>query len=564
VRRLEARVAKDVARGFADDLARAYPTRAVRRWLDSFLAEVGEKLDLFFEPRKDDAAGEFKAPPPPGDERRAPEGDPLAPFRVNLFVDAKERPSPPIVFEPNPTYANLLGGIEGDAGVPDHLRLRAGSLLHANGGVLVVDAAEVQQDPAAWRALKRAVRSGWIEVQRAANQGSALRPEAVRTEFKLVAIGTEEQWDLLSQDPDFGDVFKVKVQLEDELPRSPSTTQEMARALLRAARRSGLRTPDAGALGRLLERSARLSSRADRYASCFDELLDVLQEADRLAAASGRRGTIRAREVEDALERRRRRHDLQERRVQEDLDLRLIDVDLEGARAAVVNALVVYDTGDHAFARPCRVTATTGVGRRGLVDIEREARLSGDFHHKGVQILSALLTERYAQARPLRLTATVCFEQSYALVDGDSASVAEALAVLSALGDAPVRQGWAVTGALDQKGRVQPIGDVNLKVEGFHDACASRGLTGAQGVLIPAANVGDLMLREDVVAAVAAGRFAVVAVRTLDEVLAIMTGLPTAARPSPFEPFPEGTLDARIDARLEAYAEAARRYERGA
>jgi lon-related putative ATP-dependent protease len=562
VRKLEGRVARGVAQGFADDLARAYPARAVRRWLDAFLEAVADKVDLFLEQaQRDEEQGKNGEPV----ERRV-EQDMLALFRANLFVDAREQPVPPIIFEPNPTYQNLFGSLEaGDQNPPDHLRLHAGSLLQANGGVLVVDAAELFQDPIAWRALKRSVKSGWIEVQRAANTGAgvSLRPEPIRTAFKLVAIGWDEIHDqMAAMDPDFPEVFKVKVQIDDELVRTPDTTTAMARALLRVARRAGLRAPDASALARLLERAARLSGRNDRLSPRFSELLDILQEADRLAQAAGKDG-IRAQDVEQALEQRRRRVDLEERRIQEQIEDELVLLDVTGKRVGMINALVVYDTGDHVFGRPCRVTAATGVGRKGLVDIEREARLSGDSHHKGVQILAGLLHERYAQDKPLCLTCTICFEQSYAEVDGDSASLAETICVVSALADLPVEQGWAITGSLNQKGEVQPIGDVNAKIEGFYDVCVARGLTGRQGVVIPEANARDLMLREDVVEAVARGRFHVAAVRSFDDALELLTRTPVGARPGFMLPYPEGTINARVDARLTGYAQAVRRYESG-
>lgn len=567
VRRLEARIAKDLARGFADDLARAHPTEAVRRWAKSFVAAVGERLEAFFaaRPRDDGPFAPPSGPPgppgpspyegePPHDDRRA--GDPLAVFRANLFVDARERPPAPVVFEPNPTFQNLLGSLDGDPALPEHHKLRAGSLLRANGGVLVTDLGELLADPVAWRAVKRAVRSGWIEVQRAAAAGAAMRPEPVRTALRLVALATDDVWERAClDDPDTTDVFKVEARTEDDVPVAEAPA--LAAALLRAARGAGLRPPDAPALARLLEHAARLAGRCDRLATRFAALLDVLQEADRLALTA-RRAAIRRADVEAALGARRRRVDHAERQLQRLFDDGLVLLDLDGARAGVVNALVVYDHGEHVFGRPCRVTAAVGVGRRGVVDVEREARLSGDHHHKGLQLLAGLLCERYAQSHPLALNATVAFEQSYAPVDGDSASLAEALAVLSALGDLPIDQGLAVTGSINQKGDVQPVGDVDAKVEGHFDACRSRGLTGRQGVLIPASNTKDLMLREDVVEAVAAGTYRVIPVRTLDEALTLVTGAPAPPRPAPHTPYPEGTAHARVDARLAAFARAAR------
>lgn len=370
--------------------------------------------------------------------------------------------------------------------MPEHLRLRAGSLHQANGGVVVVDAVELLADRQTWRALKRTIKSGWIESPRVGGSpGGGLRPAPIRTAFKLVAVGSEDLYDsMCAYDPDFPSVFKVKVQVEELLVRTDAQVGAMASALLRATRRAGLRGPDAAALARVLELATRLAGRRDRLAVAFADLLDVLQEADRIAMGA-ERDEVHLEDVEGALRQRRARRDLSEREAQEQLDEGVVLLDLAGEQTGVVNALVVYDQGAHTYSRPTRVTAAAGVGRRGVVDIEREASFSGDSHHKGVEILSGLLRERYAQDKPLCLTASICFEQSYALVDGDSASLAELLALLSTLADVPLAQGWGVTGSIDQKGRIQAVGEVSTKVDGFFDACKARGLTGRQGVVLP-------------------------------------------------------------------------------
>jgi len=443
--------------------------------------------------------------------------------------------------------------------------LRAGSLPQANGGVIVVDADELFRDLDAWRAMKRSVNSGWIEVQRtgSSNAGS-LRPEPIRTAFKVVAIGSESHYDsMVAYDADFTAVFKIKVQVEDTIPRGKATLHDMGRALLRISRRAGLQAPNAQALARLLEHSARLAGRNDRLVPAFSDLLDILQEADRIASARARGGQSIGREdVQDALSRRRRRHDLGERQAQELLDDGIVLLECTGSRVGVVNALVVYDDGVASFCRPMRVSAAVGLGRRGIVDIEREAEFSGNTHHEGLAIASGLLRERYAQDKPLCLTGTVCFEQSYSRVNGDSASMAEVLALLSALGDLPLDQGWGVTGSINQKGDVQAIGDVNAKIEGQFAACLARGLTGRQGVVIPEANVRDLMLEPEVGEAVSKGRFHVAAVRTVDDALELLTGVPAGSRGSPLEPFPAASANGRVDARLRAYADAAREFDR--
>ncbi|RMG14068.1 MAG: ATP-binding protein, partial [Planctomycetota bacterium] len=557
VRRLQAQEARAVARGFTDDIAHAYPTEPVRRWLDTFLEAIGRRVELFLELSQREEEDEESAP----QQRRFPKE--LALFRANLFVDAFDRKVPPVLFEANPSYRNMFGSLDGSDGLPDHMRLRAGSLPQAGGGVVVVDAAALFNDATAWNALKRSVLSGWLEVQHSggASRGTSLRPEPIRMAAKVIAIGSEELYQqMFAEDPDFAQVFKVLVQLEGSVARTKRNLHLLARALLRVARRSGLRSPDASALARLLEHSARLACRNDRLQLAFSELLDVLQEADRLAAAGPRKGTIRAVDVDDALARRRRRHDLSEREAQQALDDRSVLLEVEGERVGVANALVVYDEGPLSYSRPTRVSAVVGVGSQGVVDVEQVVGLSGDAHHKGVTILAGILRERFAQDKPLCLTATVCFEQSYETVEGDSASLAETLAVFSALGDAPLSQAWGITGSLNQKGEVQVVGDVNAKIEGFFDACLAGGLNGHQGVIIPEGNLRDLMLRPDVVRAVAQRRFHVVSVRTLDEALELLCGLPAGTRPSPFEPYPEGSLNARVDRRLASFAEAARRF----
>jgi lon-related putative ATP-dependent protease len=553
IRRLEARVARDQAQGFLDDLAAAYPTAPVRRWLDALGEAIGERYERFLDaPGRDDEE----------EGGRRGLAEPLAAFRARLFVDAKAHPTPPVIHEPNPTYANLLGGFDASDGpTPDHLRFRSGSLAQALGGVLVVDAGALLHDAKAWGALKRSVQSGWLELPRPeSGPGAGLRPEPIRTALKVVAVGSDELYDhMVAYDPAFLDVFKVKAQLEEVVPRTKKTVHALGRALARGARRSGLAAPDAAALARCVERSARRAGRKDRLRLVLGEQLDLLAEADRLRAEAGSK-RIGVDHVDAALARRKARHDLGERETQEQLDDRVVLVDVDGARAGVVNALVVYDETVVAYSRPSRVTAAVGVGRAGVLDIEREANFSGDSHRKGVAIVAGLLRERFAQDKPLCLTATVCFEQSYSSIDGDSASLAETLAILSALADAPLDQGWGVTGSINQKGEVQAIGDVNAKVEGFFAACQARGLTGKQGVVIPEANRRDLMLRAEVVAAAERGRFHVVCVRTVEEALGLLTGLPAGARKAPGEPFTEGSVFARADARLSAYAQAARGY----
>jgi ATP-dependent Lon protease len=555
LKRQDERTCRAAALGPVLDLAERYPTPAVKKYCDQLLEAIGDRLHVFLERHPDEPEPDPDRPPPENERPRPREGDAFAELRANLVVDASDRPVPPVIFEEVPTYPNLMGSLEaGDPLGPEHLRIRAGSLLAADGGVLVLDARELLADLAAWRALKKALARGKVDVQRfdpTSHQPSGpVRPRAVPIAIKVIVTGDEDAFrHLYEQDDDFRAIFKVKVEVEDDVPLTKESTAALALTVLRLAHRAELLPVDAGALARLLEHAARQSGRRDRLAVRIGELLDVIREAEAVARRAGET-TVRAKHVTAALEARRSRHDLAERKTQELLDDGVVLVDTKGARTGQVNALAVYDTADHVFARPARVTAAISLGRAGVIDIEREAHLSGDTHHKGVQIMAGLLRSRYAQERPLCLTASVCFEQSYAPIDGDSASVAEVVAILSALADAPLDQGWAVTGSLNQKGDVQAIGDVNEKIEGFFDACRARGLTGHQGVLVPASNLGDLMLREDVVAAVAAGRFHVRATRVVDDVLVVLTGLEARE------------IQERVEAKLAALADAWRRYER--
>ncbi|MBI3722755.1 AAA family ATPase [bacterium] len=562
LKKLDERTARAVSLGPLRDLAARFPTKAVRRYADQLLERLGERLHLFLEHHPDDFPQEEpRDRPPPEPERRPREPvDLFAELRANLVVDASERAVPPVVFEEVPTYPNLMGSLEaGDPLGPEHLRVRAGSLWRADGGVLVSDARELLLDQPAWRALRKALTRGKIDVQRfdatSHQPMGPVRPRAVEIALKVILVGDDDTYSALSeQDDAFRETFKVKVEVEDDARNEPEERARLALALRRLAVRAGLVPPDAGALARTLEHASRLARRRDRLSTHLGELLDVLREAEAFARSEKKRApaAVEREHVEAALAARRRRHDLAERKTQELLDDRIVLVDLDGERVGVVNALPIYDTGDHVFARPSRVTASVSLGKAGVVDIEREAHLSGDTHHKGVQIIAGLLRSLYAQEKPLALTASVCFEQSYVPIDGDSASVAEVVAIISALALVPVRQWWAVTGSLNQKGDVQAIGDANEKIEGFFDACCARGLSGKQGVLIPAASAGDLMLRDDVVLAVSRGEFQVRALHSVNDALAALTGL------APDD------VHRRADLKLRALAEAWRKFERGA
>ncbi len=468
----------------------------------------------------------------------------------------------PVLLDDHPTYANLVGRIDHVAHMGTLLTnftlIRAGSLHRANGGVLMLDAAKVLSEPLSWAGLKRALKSarvviesmpqalGWVNTL-------PLEPEPVPLNLKIVLFGDRQLHHLLQAlDPEFDDLFKVVADFEEEVPRQAESCEALARWLGFTAREQGLRPLTRDAVACLVDHAARLAEDGARLSTHTRTLGDLLHEADAQAAREGRAVIDRA-DVTAAQAARVRRTDRLRDSVHDELLRGTLLVSTEGEHIGQVNGLVVAQWGEFRFAYPVRITATTRLGDGELVDIERESTLGGPLHAKGVMILAAFLGARYAQELPLSLAASLVFEQSYGPVEGDSASLAELCALLSALALVPVQQGLAVTGSINQFGRVQAIGGVNEKIEGFFDLCRQRGLDGHQGVLIPRANVQHLMLRDDVVQAVAQGRFNVHAVDDVDQAIERLTGVPAGA-PNAKGEVPPGTVNHLVASRLAEFS----------
>ena len=458
-------------------------------------------------------------------------------YQVKLLVDHSQTSGAPIVFEDNPGYGNLIGRIEHvmQQGVQvSHFSLiRSGALHRANGGYLVLDAERLFAQPYAWEGLKRTLRSGEIRIEPPAeSQGWSgaltLEPQPVPCALKVVMIGNREiYYTLMEHDPAFAELFKVAADFSDDLPRTPENEVEYARLLAMLIRATGLLPLDRAAVGRMVEEGARIAEDAGRLSLRTRRLSGLMREADHYARARGPGAAcIGHADIEAALAARARRVSLYPEKVRESMLDGETLIATSGARAGQVNALVVIELAGERFGHPVRVSATVRLGDGDVVDIERESNLGGEIHSKGVMILSAFLAARYARHQPLSLSASLVFEQSYAQVEGDSASLAELCALLSALTRLPIAQRLAVTGSVNQFGEVQVIGGVNEKIEGFFDLCAARGLDGSQGVVIPAASARHLMLREDVVEAARAGRFHIFPVHTVDEAMAVLTGVP--------------------------------------
>jgi lon-related putative ATP-dependent protease len=525
----------------------------------AFLAEVErdilEHADEFMAQGRDGA----------GSEVAATDADVFRRYQINVLVDNSGRQGAPVVYEDHPTHQNLIGRIEHlarfGALVTDFNFILAGALHRANGGYLVLDAERLLTATFAWETLKRVLRAGEIRTVSLEQMLSlastvSLDPEPIPLEVKIVLVGSPRLYYLLAElDPDFPELFKIAADFDDRIDRTPETTGLYARLIAAAIRREKLRPLDRDAVARSIEEAARMSGDAAKLTAQIRALVDLLQEADHLAEQAGKPITG-GDHIEAAIDARRRRADRIYRRFQEEIGRDTLRIETDGERVGQVNGLSVISLGGTSFGHPSRITAQVRLGKGEVIDIEREVALGGPIHSKGVLILSGFLGGRFGRTGPLSLTASLVFEQSYGAVEGDSASAAELFALLSALADLPVRQAFAVTGSIDQHGRMQAIGGVNEKIEGFFDVCRARGLSGGQGVLIPSANVQHLMLRRDVVAAAAAGSFNVIPIETVDQGIELLTGLPVGI-PDVTGRYPEGTLNQRISVRLAAFAERA-------
>ncbi len=501
-----------------------------------------------------------------------PEQKGMTRYAVNVVVDNASAHGAPVIEETNPTYINLIGRIErrGHLGTfyTDFTLIKAGSVLQANGGYLLLDALDVLRSPFAWDALKRVLKNQEVKIEDLAEQygvtaGGGLKAEPIPVQLRVVLLGSPLIYYLLqAYDDDFGKIFKVKVDFDTAAPSTDAAPLAYARFVARHCRDEGLPHFDRAAVAAVLEQARRWADDQRKLSLRFSDLADLVHEAAHWARADGRE-RVAAEHVPRAVAEKVQRSNLLEDRIQELIAAGTLKVDVTGAVVGQVNGLSIYDLGDYRFGRPTRITAQVFLGRSGVVDLEREAKLSGPTHSKGVLILSGFLGGRYAQNMPLALSASLCFEQSYGEVEGDSASAAELIALLSGLAAVPIQQGIALTGAVDQRGELQAIGGVNEKIEGFFAVCNAFGLTGEQGVVIPRANQKHLMLNDAVVGAVAAGRFHIWAVDRVDDAVTILTGVP-AGSAGPDGTFPPGSVNALVQQRLIAMAERLRALEPGA
>jgi ATP-dependent Lon protease len=564
---LEQEAASVLVDGFIEELKEKYSGNLLAEYLEEVRHSILDNLEPFKEREGEEEPGGGPQPPQEGGPKSASsERDPFRVYGVNVILAHSDDDASPVIFETTPTYSNLFGTIQRSYDSrggwnSDFMDLRPGSVLRADGGFLVMYAYDALTEAGVWRMLNHAK----LEIQPLEMffpfGNSALKPEPIDIDVKIILIGDRHMYEVLYEyEEDFRKIFKVRVEFDEEMVMSEAVVRNYGARLRQLSEQENLGPFDRSAVAGMLEYGVRLAGRRNKVTARFPDLADLAREAAYIARQEGA-SPVSADHVRRAREARIERHNLTETKIREMIEEGSLLIETDGARSGQVNGLSVLEIGGYAFGKPVRITASAALGKSGLINVEREANLSGSFHDKGMQIIAGYLRAKFAQDKPLSLAASICFEQSYSGVDGDSASSTEIYALLSALSGLPIRQDIAVTGSVSQQGDIQPIGGVNQKIEGFFDVCRVKtGLTGRQGVMIPAENIEDLMLRDDVIEAVAAGKFHILPVTTLEEGIEILTGVKAGQRDGNgmFEP---GTVYAQVDRRLHEMANTLKAFE---
>lgn len=566
VKELEKKVALFSVRDLIEiirDKYKAYPE--VIDYFDDIQKHILENIDNFL-PSKDPQGGLPMMP------MRMPQQEPtFTEYKVNVFVDNSHTEGAPVIFETHPTYTNLFGTIEKEARfgalVTDFTMIRAGSLAKASGGYLVLDALDLFKYPFVWDSLKKALENEELRIEDVYQQYGfsstvGLKPEPVKLDVKVIIAGNSQLYHMLyAYDEDFRKLFKVKADFDYIVERNDITLSQYSCLIKSVCDMDGLSKFDRSGVESVIEYSSRLAGDQNKLSVQFGAITKILKEANYWAKADNNSKTIKRQHVEKAIDQKIYRSNMVEEKIQEMIAKGSILVDTEGLVVGQINGLAVYNIGDYAFGKPSRLTCETYMGTEGLINIDRRAKLSGNIHDKGVLILSGYLGSTYAQKKPLSLSASIGFEQSYDVIDGDSASTAELVVLLSSLSGVPIKQSFAITGSINQKGQIQPIGGVNEKIEGFFDVCSAKGLTGEQGVIIPHQNVKNLMLRKDVVQAIKDKKFHVYPMESVDQAIELLTGKEAGKRGASGK-FKTGTVNYLVDKKLKEFAEDYRKFGR--
>lgn len=539
--------------------------KAIKHITD-MLANMSEQLDII------KMIGQPQMGPMPGMQLPGINAEAvLHPYGVNLLVDNAESEGPPVIVESFPNYRNLFGSIEramDRSGLwrTDYQKITAGSFIKANGGFLVINLLDAIAEPGVWQTLKRALKTSELEIQTfdpySFMASTGIKPESISMDVKVVVLATTQLYHMLKHyDPEVEMIFKVRADFDSSMDNTSDGVTEVCRLVATYAEKRKLKPFSNSAVAALLEHSVRKSGRQEKLSTSFPALGDVMAEANYFAE-SAKSDIVDVAHVQEALDARIYRYGLVEEKIQEMIDRGSIFIDTEGGVVGQINGLAVYSTGDIMFGKPSRITCTTSMGKEGIINIERDAKMSGPTHNKGMLILSGYLRKNFAQDKPLTLAASIAFEQSYGGVDGDSASTTELYALLSSLSEIPIKQSIAVTGSVNQNGEVQPIGGANEKIEGFYTVCKAKGLTGDQGVMIPESNVKDLMLKQEVVDAVKEGKFSIWAVKDVHQGIEILTGMSAGERGADGA-YPKDSVYGLVNERLISLAEGLRDFGKG-
>lgn len=560
IRQVEQRFCENLIAPYIAAIGQEIHSPAIDAYLEQVKRHTVEHLDAFKEPVAQDGLPPG-VPPAVGQD---PVGQQqLYEYEVNVVVDNAHTTGAPVLTENTPTYQNLFGSIErvldrGGRLVTNFTRIKAGSVLRAHGGYLIFNLEDALTEPAVWKTLKRTLKSGRIAPETyepfSLFAAAGLQPQPVAIQLKVIVVGSPSLYhSLYALDPEFQDLFKVHADFRHTLELSGQHGQLYGQWVARLCQQEQLPHFDRSGVERLVEFGARKVGDREKVSAAYAEVADLVREAA-YWARKDEVGLVTAAHVETALQQRTFRANRIEEELREMITRGTVLLDSQGKKVGQINGLAVLSIGEHSFGRPSRITASVGMGQAGIVNIERESRLSGSSHDKGLLILSGYLRNRFGQDKPLALSASLCFEQSYSGVDGDSASSTELYALLSRLAEVPLRQDLAVTGSVNQWGEVQAIGGANEKIEGFFDVCKAHGLTGQQGVLIPAANVRNLILRADVVQAVEHGQFHIYPIQTIDQGIALLSGVPAGSVDEP------NTINGRVSRRLQELAVRIRKF----
>jgi len=551
---LERLTVQQVATPYFDELATQFNgVGEVGEYLDEMQQDLLENIDAFARPEEKGVSALFRL------DRR----DPLKKYQVNLFIDNSHLQHAPVIYEPNPNFANLFGQIlyENEFGIlaTDYSKIKAGALHRANGGYLILHVWDLIKNFYVWDGLKRVLKNEEITIESVGRMmgitnTESLQPQPIPAKIKVILIGESIYYHLIySQDEEFQKLFKIRADFDDEMPRSRKHVYEYAQFIGSVCNEKNLRHFDAEAVAAVVDYSSRMADDQSKLSASFNKLVEIIYEADAWAK-SANSSIIRAKHVQKAISEKKYRSSMSEDRVHEYIVRNHLLIDVDSSKIGQINGLAVFAMGDYNFGRPVRITAKTFMGEKGLVNIEREIRLSGTIHSKGILTLSGYMGAQYAQDKPLSISASLTFEQSYSGIDGDSASSAELYALLSSLAEVPIYQGIAVTGSVNQNGEIQPVGGINQKIEGFFKTCQSLGLNGRQGVIIPIQNVSQLMLDEEVVQAIGQKQFNLWAISHIDQGLEILTGKEAGIKDE-FGRYPADSIHGLVDQKLHQWNE---------